>query len=82
MSMGYDIESELHRVFVENVRARRAELGLTQEQAAQNMGISQPSWAQIEHGRTKPNLAVVERVAAVLRTTPSQLLMANAFAAS
>lgn len=72
-------EVELHRIFRDNVRARRTELGLTQKQAADKMGVTQPAWAQIEGRRGPPGLGIVERVAEVLRTTPSQLLMRNAF---
>ena len=80
MSNESEPEVELHRIFRDNVYARRKELGLTQSEAAKKMGVSQPAWAQIEAMRTAPGLGIVERVAEVLRTTPSQLMMRNAFA--
>ena len=36
----------------ERVKQRRAELGLTQAEAAERAGIRQQSWASIEEGKT------------------------------
>ena len=66
--------SELHRLFCDNVRQRRSELKLTQEQVAESLGMSQPGYAQIEHGKTVPSLAILERVARALRIKPTDLL--------
>ena len=72
--MAYDIKSRLHRYFIENVRARRVELGLTQAEVAAKMGISQSSYAEIESGRRTPTLEAVERVAKVMKSDPIELL--------
>ena len=60
--------------FRENVRARRLSLGWTQSKAADRLGVSQPQWAYIESGRNIPTLAMVDRVAAALNTTPEKLI--------
>jgi DNA-binding XRE family transcriptional regulator len=66
--------SAIHDTFCQNVRARRAELGLKQKQVAKMLGVSQPSYAAIETGRCVPTINVVAKVAKSLYTTPSALL--------
>jgi len=66
--------SVLHDAFCENVKKRRRLLGLTQQEVADALGVSQPSYAQIESGRRMPGLDVVERVAQALDVLPADLL--------
>lgn len=73
--MPYEVESKLHKTFMENVRARRLELGLTVQQMAERLGVSQPSYTQIEMGRRVPTLSVVERVSQALGIAAAALLM-------
>ena len=42
----------------ERMRQRRAELGLTQEEAAKRAGIARTSWANIETSARNPRLTV------------------------
>lgn len=65
----------LHRVFCENVKARRAALGISQYEVARRLGVSQPTYAAIESGKAKPGLDTIERVATVLNIAPSDLLI-------
>lgn len=73
--MPYVVASELHKTFMANVRARRHELGLTVKDMANRLGISQPSYTQIEKGRRVPSLSVIERVSAALEILPVALLI-------
>lgn len=73
------IKSTIHRVFCENVRARRMHLRLTQTQVAEMLGISGPAYNVIETGKCCPSIEQVDRVAAILRTTAVQLITVNAF---
>jgi transcriptional regulator with XRE-family HTH domain len=66
--------SEEHNEFCERVKARRKELGLTQVDLAERLGMSQPAYAQIEMGRFEPGINQVYRVAAALESTPHDLL--------
>jgi transcriptional regulator with XRE-family HTH domain len=66
---------ELHKRFTANVRRRRLTLGLTQLQVAEELGISQPSYAAIETGRRNPGLDVVEKVAKALDCEAADLLV-------
>ena len=65
---------KLHKRFLANLRARRLELGLTQADVADRLGIAQPSYAAIESGRRNPGLDVVERVALALDCDSADLL--------
>lgn len=66
--------SDEHAEFCERVKARRKELGLTQLQVAERLGMTQPSYAEIESGRTDPSLKRVYRVAEALETNVHDLL--------
>lgn len=67
-------KTKLHRAFCQNVKVRRRQMGLTQEQVADRLGITQPAYAAIESGKAAPTLTVVERVASALRISASLLL--------
>lgn len=68
-------EIELHRIFCDNVRHRRIELGLTHREVGERLGISPPSYTQIEVGRRVPTLGVVAAVAKALETSAISLLV-------
>lgn len=58
----------------ERVRALRTGLGLTQEELCERAGVSIDAVTRIESGRRTPNLATIERLAAGLGVSPSDLL--------
>lgn len=66
---------ELHTLFVENVIARRKELGLTQAAVAERLGVSQSAYANIERGQHVPTLDLLGRVATALDISGSDLLL-------
>ena len=55
------------------IRAWREHLGLTQEEVARRMGISQPAYAKIEGGKTQPRIATCKRLAAAMGVEWEQL---------
>ena len=57
-----------------NVRRVRLEKGLTLEVLAEEVGLAYSYVGEIERGRRNPTLDVVERIAAVLKTEPLELL--------
>jgi len=65
---------ELLTIFKLRVRSRRRELGLTQKQVADRIGVTQAYVATIEAGRNAPGLDVIAKFAEALNTTPSALL--------
>lgn len=48
------------------VRSRREELGLTQAQLGERVGLKQPAVARFEAGGTMPTIPMLERMAAAL----------------
>lgn len=56
------------------IRARRLELSLSQEGLAHLTGIDRSHMGKIERGERNVTILNIERVAAALQTTPSQLL--------
>lgn len=63
--------------FRENVRRRRKELGLTQQEVAEKLGVARPQVAQAEAGMNSPTLDMVERYAKALECPALTLLVAN-----
>lgn len=55
------------------IRAWREHLGVTQQEVAERLGISQPAFAQQEAAR-RPRKATRERIAAALGIFPEQLV--------
>lgn len=66
--------THLHKVFCENVRARRAQLGMTQQAVADLLGVTQPTYAALETGKAVPGIDIVERVGKALNLSPALLL--------
>lgn len=69
-------EGELHRGFCETVKARRIELGLTQQDMADALGVTQPAYAVIESGKISPTLKQISLIAKRLKTKPKLELVA------
>ena len=55
------------------VRAWREYLGLTQEEVARRMGITQPAYAKIESGKTQPRISTYKRLAKAMGVEWEQL---------
>ena len=55
------------------IRAWREHLGLTQEEVARRMGITQPAYAKIEGGKTRPRIATCKRLAVAMGVEWEQL---------
>lgn len=66
----------LHDNFRLNVRKRRKELHLTQEQLAERLNVTGAYVSEIEAGRRTPSLETVERLATALDCPALNLLTA------
>ena len=61
--------------FGEKVKAARHRLGLTQEQAAQQLGVRHNTWCRWEQGTCEPrNFDTLRRIAKLLGVKPGDLL--------
>lgn len=65
---------KLHQRFIERIRERRIELGLTQAEAAKLLGWNQSSWSHIENGRRDPSCSTMSMVAEALGLEVEDLL--------
>ena len=76
-----DVERQL-RSIAANVRRRRAELGLTQEQLGEAAGISYRYLQDVERGRKNITVDILVRLARALRSRPFQLMTAASLEAA
>lgn len=61
----------IHRALCEEWKARRIALGLTQQDVADELEISQSAYNLIEKGTSSPTLQQIERVSKALKLKPS-----------
>ena len=66
---------QLVRVFSENVRRIRLDLGLTQTELAVKMGVQQGHVSAVENGRLRPTLTTVALFSEALKVEPSRLFV-------
>ena len=70
---------KLSEIVKANVRARRLELDLTQQQVADRLGCKQAVIAQIERGASGISMEMLAKLSDVLNTTPATLVTEGAF---
>ena len=66
--------SSLRRTFANNVRARRKELGLSQEELADRAQVHRTFIGHVERGETNVSIANIDRISAALEIPASELL--------
>lgn len=54
------------------IRAHRQILGLSQEEVANKLGLSQQAYSRYERGKREPNFALIIRIAEVLEFDPGE----------
>lgn len=60
--------------FASNLRKRRTELKMTQEELARRVGVSQVAIHQYESGTATPKMAIAVKLAKVLKTSCENLI--------
>ena len=60
--------AKLPKVLGKKIQKRRNEIGYTQEELGDKVGISRAYMGYIEQGRYAPSLEVLERIAKVLKS--------------
>lgn len=66
--------SSLRRVFADNVRARRKELGLSQEELADRAQVHRTFIGHVERAETNVSIDNIDRISAALEIPAWQLL--------
>lgn len=64
----------LRTIFARNLKARRLERGLSQEELAQEAGLDRSYVSLLENERYSVSLDTLEKLAAVLKIEPLDLL--------
>ncbi len=64
----------LLRALASEVKARRAELKINQEELAHRAAVHRSFIARLEVAQTQPSLGVLFQIAEALETTPSELV--------
>jgi len=64
----------LRTIFARNLKARRLERGLSQEELAQEAGLDRSYVSLLENERYSVSLDTLEKLAAVLKIEPVELL--------
>lgn len=54
------------------IKERRQKMGLTQEEVAQKLGISQVAYGRYELGAREPNFSLILKIAEVLNFNPGE----------
>lgn len=54
------------------IKERRQKMGLTQEEVAKRLGISQVAYGRYELGSREPNLELIFRISGVLKFKPGE----------
>jgi len=70
---------KLTEIVMLNIRARRLELDLTQQQLADKMGCKQGVVAKIERGISGISMEMLAELSEALQTTPATLVTEGAF---
>lgn len=65
---------DMRRLLGRNVRAKRNEAGLTQEQLSERSGFSQQYISDMERGLRNPTIVSLYELAQALETTPVALI--------
>ncbi len=67
-NVGMRKNAKLPKVLGKKIQKRRHELGFTQEELGDKVGISRAYMGYIEQGRYAPSLEVLEKIAKALRS--------------
>lgn len=59
----------------QNIERLRKERGITQERMANVLGVSRPTYINIENGSREPNVSELEKMAAVFGVSAGEMLM-------
>lgn len=68
-------QCQLVSVFAANVRKRRLELGLSQEELAERAGVHRTYVGMLERGEKNVTIYNIERIAMALDVSPASLLL-------
>jgi len=66
--------AKLPKIISKRIKKRRNELGMTQEDLAEKVGVSRVYIGYVEQGRNTPSLEILEKIAKALKIKLSELV--------
>ena len=61
-------------VFCENLKYIRKDMGLTQKQVAEKLGVVESCYANWEQGRTEPSISMLRNLSIILNVSIDDLI--------
>jgi len=66
--------AKLPKIISKRIKKRRNDLGMTQEDLAEKVGVSRVYIGYVEQGRNTPSLEILEKIAKALKVRLSELV--------
>lgn len=66
--------AKLPKIISKRIKKRRNDLGMTQEDLAEKVGVSRVYIGYVEQGRNTPSLEILEKIAKALKIRLSELV--------
>lgn len=66
--------AKLPKIISKRIKKRRNDLGMTQEDLAEKVGVSRVYIGYVEQGRNTPSLEILEKIAKALKAKLSELV--------
>lgn len=64
----------MDKVFCENLKYIRKDMGLTQKQVAEKLGVVESCYANWEQGRTEPSISMLRNLSIILNVSIDDLI--------
>lgn len=64
----------MDKVFCENLKYVRKDMGLTQKQVAEKLGVVESCYANWEQGRTEPSISMLRSLSIILNVNIDDLI--------
>ncbi len=69
----------MDKIFCENLKYLRKDVGLTQKQVAEKLGVVESCYANWEQGRTEPSIAMLRNLSKILNVKIDDLINSPIF---
>lgn len=64
----------MDKIFCENLKYVRKDMGLTQKQVAKKLGVVESCYANWEQGRTEPSISMLRNLSIILNVNIDDLI--------
>ena len=64
----------MDKIFCDNLKYLRKDIGLTQKQVAEKLGVVESSYANWEQGRTEPSIAMLRKLSEILKVSIDEMI--------